>query len=376
MIQAFAGSTAPQGWHLCDGTVLEQADYAQLFANIGSTWDTFAHPVDGTPTVGGSQFALPNLKGLYLAGSGDAGGDARSLGVFQNDATDQNGLTVSGGTASGTFASSSHTHSPGSMSTEVIVGNGLVFQGSTTSKSWTSSKQVNVGSYTTTPTTINAATPVEGTSGSNSSSASVSNTPASISASDNETRPKTAPINYIIKLYDDEASVSMSQAAATASTLGTIKLDSSFAGTGEKYGLSYGKLSITNAANTLLTNNTFNNVGSQLTVPAGTYIVSFGTNFRLASASIGTGSAPSAEFKLIEDGAGDLTGASFYERTVNLPRSVDGGTDQYVGCFAKVETVVLASETIVRMRAKIWDLGAGSSVQTAEGAYMVWERIS
>ena len=51
-IQTYAGATAPQGWAICDGAVLEQADYQDLFANIGSTWDSFAHPVDGTPTVG------------------------------------------------------------------------------------------------------------------------------------------------------------------------------------------------------------------------------------------------------------------------------------------------------------------------------------
>jgi len=202
-IQAFAGSAAPSGWALCDGAVLEQADYPDLYGVLGSTWDAFVHPVDGSPVVGGSQFAIPNLKGLYLSMAGDAGGDSRTLGVYQNDATSQNGLTVSGGTASGTFASSSHTHNyDGKGTKSFTAGNGLQY--------------TNGGSVLQLGQTFLTASP--------NATSSVSNTPASISASDSETRPKTAPVNYIIKLYSDKTNaISVGVNPATATDPGVVK---------------------------------------------------------------------------------------------------------------------------------------------------------
>jgi len=101
VIQAYAGSTAPVGWMKAEGQVLEKATYPELFANIGSTWDTFNHPVDGLPTVGGTQFAIPNLKGLYLGGVGNSGVN-RTLATFQSDSTAKNGLALSGNVAGGT----------------------------------------------------------------------------------------------------------------------------------------------------------------------------------------------------------------------------------------------------------------------------------
>ena len=180
IIQTYAGANAPSGWALCDGTILEQADYPDLFAALGSTWDSFAHPVDGTPTVGASQFALPNLKGLYLAGAGDAGGDDRTLGVFQDDGTAVNGVSDSG-----------HQHqmignNPGSGSISVPT---WTFAGSTTGLS-----------------------------------AQTGGNQANLTSSDSETRPKTAPITYIIKLYSDTTSaVSVGINEATAAEAGVVK---------------------------------------------------------------------------------------------------------------------------------------------------------
>lgn len=218
IIQAFAGAVAPQGWHLCDGTVLEQADYPQLFANIGSNWDAFAHPVDGTPTVGGSQFALPNLKGLYLAGVGDAGGDARSLGIFQSQKTAKNGLANSSSSVSGTALSDgSHSHSYDAR----LSPSGFGSFG-------------NPGGITNTGSPITFSTNSDGAH-THSLSGTAS---AQTITGDVETRPVTAPVSYIIKLYDDEASVSMSLAQATSEKLGTVQLSTQFAAGDGTYGLS------------------------------------------------------------------------------------------------------------------------------------------
>lgn len=56
---AFAGSSAPTGWLICDGTSLARSGmYANLFAAIGTTYGS----VDGT------HFTLPDLRGYTVYG--------------------------------------------------------------------------------------------------------------------------------------------------------------------------------------------------------------------------------------------------------------------------------------------------------------------
>jgi hypothetical protein len=174
--------------------VLEQADYPDLFAALGSTWDSFAHPVDGTPTVGASQFALPNFKGLYLAGAGDAGGDDRTLGVFQDDETAVNGLST-GNNSTMTFRLRQGLASGGSTFTAVLTSSGPD------------------GAY----------------SGFFDGQVTPTNTHTHpVISSDNETRPKTAPITYIIKLYSDTTSaVSVGINEATATEAGVVRVNRS-----------------------------------------------------------------------------------------------------------------------------------------------------
>lgn len=62
-IVAFAGSTIPTGWLLCDGTTVDRTTFAALFAAIGVNWGGG----DGSTT-----FHLPDLRGRFLRGR-DAG---------------------------------------------------------------------------------------------------------------------------------------------------------------------------------------------------------------------------------------------------------------------------------------------------------------
>jgi microcystin-dependent protein len=84
-VQAFAMNSAPTGWLAADGTAVSRSTYAALFAAIGTTYGVG----DGSTT-----FALPDLRGIFVRGSG----------------------TNSDGTASGTFGAKqadelkSHTH--------------------------------------------------------------------------------------------------------------------------------------------------------------------------------------------------------------------------------------------------------------------------
>lgn len=70
-IQMYAGSTAPSGWLICDGSAISRTDYADLFSVIGTTYGTG----DGSTT-----FNLPNLKGKVPVGIDSSDTDFDTLG--------------------------------------------------------------------------------------------------------------------------------------------------------------------------------------------------------------------------------------------------------------------------------------------------------
>lgn len=74
----YAGSTAPNGWLVCDGSEVSKETYAQLYAVIGTTYgtatssDNFVLPnlidrfAQGSKTVGTQKDAgLPNIEGVW-----------------------------------------------------------------------------------------------------------------------------------------------------------------------------------------------------------------------------------------------------------------------------------------------------------------------
>ena len=63
-VMAFAGSTTPDGWLLCDGSAISRTDYADLYAVIGDTYGAG----DGTTT-----FNLPDLADRFIQGNSTAG---------------------------------------------------------------------------------------------------------------------------------------------------------------------------------------------------------------------------------------------------------------------------------------------------------------
>ena len=63
-IRPFAGNFAPEGWALCDGSLLPIADNQVLFTLIGTTYGG-----DGQTT-----FGLPDLRGRALIHQGTASG--------------------------------------------------------------------------------------------------------------------------------------------------------------------------------------------------------------------------------------------------------------------------------------------------------------
>lgn len=59
VINTYAGSTAPNGWLICDGSAISRSTYSDLFNVIGTTYGTG----DGDTT-----FNLPDLKGKMPVG--------------------------------------------------------------------------------------------------------------------------------------------------------------------------------------------------------------------------------------------------------------------------------------------------------------------
>ena len=64
VVQAFAGTTVPDGWLLCDGSAVSRTTYADLYAVIGDTYG------DGD---GSTTFNLPDLTDKFVQGSATAG---------------------------------------------------------------------------------------------------------------------------------------------------------------------------------------------------------------------------------------------------------------------------------------------------------------
>ena len=78
-VVAFAGSTAPSEWLLCNGAAVSRSTYSNLLAAIGTTYGSG----DGSTT-----FNLPDLRGVFIRGlnTGIIGHDPnRALGSYQED---------------------------------------------------------------------------------------------------------------------------------------------------------------------------------------------------------------------------------------------------------------------------------------------------
>lgn len=77
----FAGSAAPAGWLLCDGSTVSRTTYAALFAAIGATYGAG----DGNTT-----FALPDLRGRVAAGANASNALASKAGADSKQITRAN----------------------------------------------------------------------------------------------------------------------------------------------------------------------------------------------------------------------------------------------------------------------------------------------
>nr|DAR27460.1 MAG TPA: tail collar domain [Caudoviricetes sp.] len=68
IVQMWAGSKIPEGYLLCEGQQLKQSEYPELYAALGTTFNS-AYSADGTrySTTSG-YFRLPDLRGRFVVG--------------------------------------------------------------------------------------------------------------------------------------------------------------------------------------------------------------------------------------------------------------------------------------------------------------------
>ena len=79
VVEAYAGSVAPDGWLLCNGSAVSRSEYADLFAICGTIYGNG----DGSTT-----FNLPDLRGEFVRGLDNGRGvdTGRTLGTSQAQA--------------------------------------------------------------------------------------------------------------------------------------------------------------------------------------------------------------------------------------------------------------------------------------------------
>lgn len=88
VLLAYAGSIAPTGWVLCDGSAISRTTYVELFSIIGETFGVG----DGLTT-----FNLPDLKGRTIFGKDNMGGSAANRVTNAGSGIDATTLGASGG---------------------------------------------------------------------------------------------------------------------------------------------------------------------------------------------------------------------------------------------------------------------------------------
>lgn len=108
VVSDFAGESIPDGFLLCDGSVVSRLVYANLFAAIGVRWGAG----DGSTT-----FQLPDFRGRVAIGRDDMGGAAAGRITIALSGIDGNTVGAAGGAQSiipsgsiGGNQSIAHTH--------------------------------------------------------------------------------------------------------------------------------------------------------------------------------------------------------------------------------------------------------------------------
>lgn len=172
MVSPFAGTSAPSGWLLCDGSAVSRTTYADLFAVIAET-----HGEGDNATT----FNLPDYRGRFIRGvdhaqARDPNAGTRTAMATGGNTGDNVGSLQTGDNLAHTHSFSATTSSDGAHThtTAVALTIGVASGGDTTGVNTATTTSSSNGAHTHT---------VSGTSGSTGG----------------ETRPINAYVEFIIK---------------------------------------------------------------------------------------------------------------------------------------------------------------------------------
>lgn len=195
VVQAFAGSAAPTGWLLCDGSAISRTTYAALFTALSTTYGVG----DGSTT-----FNLPDMRGVYARGVGTNGtanyggvtGHTPAGGALGNKGgqkTAKNGLANSSSTVSGITGSVSAPTISGSYGIGCsISGNNNALWHNTNNTLAGGDGANNAGAHYVLGSAFTASAPTFSQTGTGTAAAQGMN-------GDSETTPAFLAVNYIIK---------------------------------------------------------------------------------------------------------------------------------------------------------------------------------
>ena len=109
MIISFAGSVAPDGWLMCDGSAISQTTYSKLFSVVGHTY--------GMSIDDDALFLLPDLRGRNVIGTSNSyplaqkqGSESVTLSVTNLPSHNHTCTTDSNGSHNHTASDSGHQH--------------------------------------------------------------------------------------------------------------------------------------------------------------------------------------------------------------------------------------------------------------------------
>jgi microcystin-dependent protein len=189
----FAGSTAPYGYLVCDGSAISRADYPSLFAALGTSHGSG----DGSTT-----FNLPDYRGRFMRGvDGTAGRDpdtaSRTAMAAGGNTGDAVGSVQGHSFQTHTHAQNAHTHTQnahdhvfsGTVNSADAAAVPANYLQATASSTNASSFDVD---YVASATATN-----QNTTATNQNAVGSG---ATSQASANETRPVNVSVNYIIKV--------------------------------------------------------------------------------------------------------------------------------------------------------------------------------
>ena len=115
-LMPFAGTSAPTGYLLCDGSAVSRSTYATLFAALDN--GNIYGAGDGSST-----FNLPDLRGRVIAGQDDMGGSSANRLTNQTGGLNGDDLGATGGSETHTLTTAqlaSHTHTFSDTDTHTV----------------------------------------------------------------------------------------------------------------------------------------------------------------------------------------------------------------------------------------------------------------